>query len=363
MSLSRRQFLIGAGSLGTLAAAGAFAAWRGSRPAPRAYLVQGVGHPELSNQTDYKMRVAPHLPGKILIVDMQTLQPWEQNIPVSVHKFTQSPAQPEILFGASKWSDGAVIYDLEKRELVRVLRAPAKTENFFGHGIFSEDGSAFYASGHNFEKKQGLILIYSTRDWTLLDSVDSGGLFPHEITRLPNGQIMIANSVDPENLKSASLTFFDEREFKMQRRILLPFAQHFCVRPDGLVTAGSWNPLTLRNGVYTVDLKSENGDVKEVLSSGQYEGEPLNFLNLSGDRTLISVAQSGFLGVHDFAKQTLQPYRFPGHVKSVSQYQGALYVTSSRGFLQIPILEDGLGKAVQIGHDVDWGPHSDIMYL
>ncbi len=67
--------------------------------------------------------------------------------------------------------------------------------HFYGHGVFSADGTRLFASENDFENSTGRIGIYDATDgFRRLGEWSSHGLEPHEIVLMPGGaQIAVAN--------------------------------------------------------------------------------------------------------------------------------------------------------------------------
>lgn len=69
--------------------------------------------------------------------------------------------------------------------------------HFFGHGVFSRDGSLLFATENDFEAGRGVLGVYdagSDGQWRRLDEIETGGIGPHEVVLLNDGATLcVAN--------------------------------------------------------------------------------------------------------------------------------------------------------------------------
>jgi len=76
------------------------------------------------------------------------------------------------------------------------LPLPAE-RHFFGHGVFSADGTRLYATENDFEAGRGVIGIYDARPgsaWQRLGEFDTAGIGPHEVVLMAGGRTLcVAN--------------------------------------------------------------------------------------------------------------------------------------------------------------------------
>jgi len=65
--------------------------------------------------------------------------------------------------------------------------------HFYGHGVFSEDGSRFYATANHYPSGAGQIRVYAADDgYRHLHDLPVGGMDPHELRLHPDGQRLVA---------------------------------------------------------------------------------------------------------------------------------------------------------------------------
>jgi len=69
--------------------------------------------------------------------------------------------------------------------------------HFYGHGVFAPDGHTLYATENDYARARGVIGVYDARPgrgFARIGGFDSGGMGPHEIVLMPDGQTLcVAN--------------------------------------------------------------------------------------------------------------------------------------------------------------------------
>lgn len=130
----------------------------------------------------------------------------------------------------------------------------AHGQHFFGHGVFSHDGTILMSVENNFEQARGEIVLRDSRNYQIIDKYDCGGVGPHECKLMPNSNtLVIANGgilTNPKwprkklNLDSMSptLTYLDLDDGKTIEHFSLNNNQlsirHLDVSSTGKVVAG-----------------------------------------------------------------------------------------------------------------------------
>ena len=76
---------------------------------------------------------------------------------------------------------------------VRDRLTPPEGRQFNGHGAFSADGSILMTSEVVAEDSAGRIGLWETAGYTRIGEWDSGGIGPHDLKRLPDGSLVVAN--------------------------------------------------------------------------------------------------------------------------------------------------------------------------
>jgi hypothetical protein len=76
-----------------------------------------------------------------------------------------------------------------------VTVASVEGRHFFGHGVFSPDGSLLYATENDFDNAAGMVGVYDATDrFRRIGEFPTGGVGPHEIILLGDGRTLaIAN--------------------------------------------------------------------------------------------------------------------------------------------------------------------------
>ncbi len=128
--------------------------------------------------------------------------------------------------------------------------------HFEGHGAFSPDGRLLYATENDYAVARGVIGVYdATDDWRRVAELDTGGMDPHEMRLMPDGDtLVVANGgilthpdYPQENLDiqgmDPSLAYVDRRDGRLLsiHRLAPELAQlslhHLAVAADGTVYA------------------------------------------------------------------------------------------------------------------------------
>src|SRR5690606_25223539 len=130
----------------------------------------------------------------------------------------------------------ALAFSLRDGALLGSLALPAD-RHFFGHGVFSADGSRLFATENDFDQGRGVIGIYDERpgaQWQRLGEFDTGGIGPHEMVLLPdqrtlcvaNGGLLTHPDYDktPLNLSTMrpSLAYLDAQDGRLLGNVTLP---------------------------------------------------------------------------------------------------------------------------------------------
>ncbi len=88
----------------------------------------------------------------------------------------------------------AIVFD-HTRQTEPVTITSITGRHFFGHGVFSPDGSLLYATENDFDNAAGMVGIYDARDgFRRLGEFPTHGVGPHELVLLGDGRTLaIAN--------------------------------------------------------------------------------------------------------------------------------------------------------------------------
>ncbi|RYE07473.1 MAG: DUF1513 domain-containing protein [Hyphomicrobiales bacterium] len=109
------------------------------------------------------------------------------DLPARGHDVTFSPIAGRAVVFARQPGTFAVVFDPEGREAPLTLTS-AEGRHFFGHGVFSPDGTLLYATENDFENARGVIGVFDVRaGYKRIGEFDTYGTGPHEILLLPDG--------------------------------------------------------------------------------------------------------------------------------------------------------------------------------
>ena len=237
MAISRRQFILGASQV-------ALAAWLlpacTTKKKPQ-WLVSTC-----NDQQGQNMAVAINSHGQIVN---------SVKLPARGHDSLALPHKPgHALVFARRPDRFAVEIDFINGKIVSQIQSQADS-HFYGHGAFSKDSQYLYTTENLYAKKRGLIVVRDAKTYQVLDRFDSGGVGPHELMLMPDGNtLVIANGgieTHPNqprkklNIESMqpNLAYLELTTGK----ILASYApadnqlsiRHLTVRPDGAVFAGA----------------------------------------------------------------------------------------------------------------------------
>lgn len=128
-------------------------------------------------------------------------------LPARGHAAAAHPARPLAVAFARRPGSFAVVIDCARgSETARLT--PPEGRQFNGHGVFSEDGDVLYTSEVIADTSEGRIGIWETGRFARIGEWASGGIGPHDILRLADGSLAVANggiATDPEDRRKLNL--------------------------------------------------------------------------------------------------------------------------------------------------------------
>lgn len=115
-------------------------------------------------------------------------------LPTRGHAAAAHPTRPEAVAFARRPGVYALVIDCRTGDITARLDAP-EGRHFYGHGVFSQDGSLMFTTENAYEEALGIIGVWDTRaGYKRLGEFASAGVGPHELALLPDGQtLVIAN--------------------------------------------------------------------------------------------------------------------------------------------------------------------------
>lgn len=117
---------------------------------------------------------------------------FEIPLPARGHAAAAHPSLPQAVAFARRPGTFALVIDCFSGQVLHQL-TPPEGRQFNGHGVFSADGSVLMTSEVVAEGSAGRIGLWDTRDYSRVDEWESGGIGPHDLKRLADGRIVIAN--------------------------------------------------------------------------------------------------------------------------------------------------------------------------
>lgn len=175
-------------------------------------------------------------------------------IPMRAHGCAVDPADPQrVLFFARR--PGSQAFELRRDSMtVRTVFTSGEGRHLAGHGLFSRDGRLLYTSEHDYERVRGIVAVRDTRDFRIVDEIDTHGIDPHEVAWLPDGRsLLVANGgilTHPRSFRrklniqtmDPSLCVIDARNSECLEQWRLPdhllSIRHLAVAADGTTAVG-----------------------------------------------------------------------------------------------------------------------------
>lgn len=113
-------------------------------------------------------------------------------LPARGHAAAAHPTQALAVAFARRPGSFALVIDCLTGQIRHVL-APPQGRQFNGHGVFSADGSRLMTSEVVAEGSAGRIGVWDTARFIRIAEWDSQGIGPHDLKRLPDGRLVVAN--------------------------------------------------------------------------------------------------------------------------------------------------------------------------
>ena len=112
-------------------------------------------------------------------------------LPDRGHAAAAHPTRAEAVAFARRPGTFAVILDCMTGEPKATLQA-AEGRHFYGHGVFSRDGSLLFTSENDYDGNRGVIAVRdAATNYLQIDEFPSGGVGPHDIGRLPGTDTLV----------------------------------------------------------------------------------------------------------------------------------------------------------------------------
>lgn len=122
-------------------------------------------------------------------------------LPGRGHAACVHPAQPlAVAFARRPGTFALILNCVTGQETARLT--PPEGRQFNGHGVFSADGARLMTSEVVADGSAGRIGVWETQGWRRIGEWDSGGIGPHDLKRLADGRLVVANggiATDPKD--------------------------------------------------------------------------------------------------------------------------------------------------------------------
>ncbi|WP_171210008.1 MULTISPECIES: DUF1513 domain-containing protein [unclassified Ruegeria] len=172
-------------------------------------------------------------------------------LPDRGHAAAAHPTKAQAIGFARRPGTFALVINCARGVIEKHLHAP-QGRHFYGHGVFSQDGSRFFTTENDFDAGEGVISVWDAESYVRLAEFPSGGIGPHDMLLIPDGQtLVVANGgieTHPDSGRTKlnlptmrpNLTYLDLNGQILEQVHLAPelhknSIRHLAVRQDGLV--------------------------------------------------------------------------------------------------------------------------------
>lgn len=297
-------------------------------------------------------------------------------LPTRGHAAAAHPTRPEAVAFARRPGTYAIAIDCHSGRIIRQLNTPGG-RHFYGHGIFSADGSVLYTTENDFELGVGRIGMWDTKEgYTRIGEFASGGIGPHDILRHPGKDtLIIANGgidTHPDtgraklNLPTMApnITYTDQNGTILEQVSLAPelhlnSIRHLSIRNDGLLafamqTQGDQTKPQPLLGTHRV------GDIPKLLSPPAMQLKAMQGYGASvafsdnGSRIAITSSRGGQVQIFDADSMAYVSAYIAADVSGLGATQNGFLVTAGTG--EIVSLE-GTQVVRRAQHRHNWDNH------
>ncbi|MEM1102192.1 MAG: DUF1513 domain-containing protein, partial [Pseudomonadota bacterium] len=109
------------------------------------------------------------------------------------HAAAVHPHRPEAVAFARRPGTFAIVLDCASGAVRARLRTPPG-RHFYGHGVFSAEGDLLFTTENDYDNARGVVGVWDARqDFRRVTEFSSGGVGPHDIKRLPDDTLVVAN--------------------------------------------------------------------------------------------------------------------------------------------------------------------------
>ena len=98
--------------------------------------------------------------------------------------------------------------DIKSRKVSKQIAAETG-QQFYGHGIFSDDGSTLFSTEINLKNGSGILAIRDSMTYKVIGKYETGGFIPHDVKLINNGKTLIVANAAPKATDKTSLAYID----------------------------------------------------------------------------------------------------------------------------------------------------------
>ncbi|UDL06476.1 DUF1513 domain-containing protein [Marinobacter sp. CA1] len=190
----------------------------------------------------------------LVSVELGGAAPVTLPVPERCHGGCPSPDGGHVVLFARRPGRHFYVIDSARGDLVTQVAA-GEEHHFYGHGVFSPDGSRLYTTMNHYPSGDGLIGVYDVHNgYRLVDHLPAGGIGPHELRLHPDGETLVVavggiqTHPDYDRIKlnldtmAPALVLIDRHSGQERQRYQPSHHQlscrHLDVSPEGIVIAG-----------------------------------------------------------------------------------------------------------------------------
>lgn len=274
-------------------------------------------------------------------------------LPGRGHAAAAHPSRPEAVAFARRPGRFADVIDCRTGGALARLEPPAG-RHFYGHGVFSPDGSRLFTTENDYENARGMIGVWNAADgYCRIASFSSGGLGPHDmLLRRDAPGLAVANGgieTHPgsgraklnlpdmrSNLSYLSLEGEIQEQMELPQDLRLNSIRHLAVRADGTVGfAMQWQgdpgELVPTAGLHLPGSEPRlmAGDDARVLNMQGYGGSIA--FSADGSRIGVTSPRGGVLQVLDTVSGALLHEHRMGDVCGLAPSSGGFMASTGTG--------------------------------
>lgn len=267
---------------------------------------------------------------------------FEVPLPARGHAARAHPTLPHVVAFARRPGTFAFVIDCVTGLQIARIDAPAE-RHFYGHGVFSADGSRLYTTENDYDAARGVIGIWDmVAGYQRVAEVPSGGVGPHDILRLPGTDTLVVANGGIE-------THPDTGRAKLNLPMMRPNLSYLDV--EGRVV-DRFEPADHMNSLRHLAVTPEG----TVAFAMQWQGDPVDAPPLLGLHRM--GAEAVVLAADASLHRQLQGYA--GSV-AFSGNNRAVGITSPRGgVVQFFVVANGADLGHALAPDAcGLSPHSD----